>query len=99
MFRAAVLGARLGFDLDRLVLEAIAEHRHLIAKASPARLLEEYYKMLRSGAAQASFQALGRVRLLELITPELQLRPPQRCGIRSRASIDIASASSPRRRS
>ena len=27
MFRAAVLGARLGFDLDRLVLEAIAEHR------------------------------------------------------------------------
>jgi len=72
MFRAAVLGARLGFDLDRLVLEAIAEHRGLIAKASPARLLEEYYKVLRSGAAQASFEALGRVRLLELITPELR---------------------------
>src|SRR6478736_7285347 len=72
MFRAAVFGARLGFDLDRLVLEAIAEHRGLIAKASPARLLEEYYKVLRSGAAQASFEALGRVRLLELITPELR---------------------------
>jgi poly(A) polymerase len=72
MFRAAVLGARLGFDLDRLVLEATAEHRGLIAKASAARLLEEYYKVLRSGYAQASFESLGRLRLLELITPELR---------------------------
>src|SRR5262249_39730368 len=60
MFRAAVLGARLGFDLDELVLDAVAEHRTLIMKASPARLLEEYYKVLRSGYAQASFQALNR---------------------------------------
>ena len=72
MFRAAVLAARLGFDLDPLVLDAIAEHRTLIMKASPARLLEEYYKVLRSGCAHASFQALSRLRLLELITPELR---------------------------
>src|SRR5262249_22428936 len=54
MFRAAVLGARLGLDLDAAVVEAVAEHRGLILKASPARLLEEYYKVLRSGAAEAS---------------------------------------------
>jgi len=75
MFRAAVFGARLGFDLDALVVEAIAEHRSLILKASPSRLVEEYYKILRSGFAEASFRALGRLRLLELITPELKLPP------------------------
>jgi poly(A) polymerase len=71
MLRAVVLGARLGFDLDILVIEALAEHRELITKASPARLLEEYYKILRSGCAEASFRALDRMRLLELISPEL----------------------------
>lgn len=75
MLRAAVLGARLGFDLDALVVEAIAEHRGLIAEASPARLLEEYFKILRSGYAEASFRALDRVRLLELISPELASPP------------------------
>jgi poly(A) polymerase len=72
MLRAAVFGARLGFDLDPLVIEAIAEHRGLILKASPSRLIEEYYKILRSGYAEASFRALSRLRLLELITPELK---------------------------
>jgi poly(A) polymerase len=71
MLRAAVMSARLGFDLDPLVVAAIAEHRQLIKEASPARLLEEYYKILRSGAAEATFRALGRERLLELMTPEL----------------------------
>jgi poly(A) polymerase len=75
MLRAAVMSARLGFDLDPLVLEAIAEHRGLILKASPARLLEEYYKILRSGCSEATFRALGRLRLLELITPELKSPP------------------------
>ncbi|MEO7190446.1 MAG: polynucleotide adenylyltransferase PcnB [Vicinamibacterales bacterium] len=76
MIRAIVMASRLGFDLDLLVTEAIAEHRELIAQASPARLLEEYYKILRSGCAEATFRALGRARLLELITPELR-HPPE----------------------
>ena len=72
MLRAAVLGARLGFDLDVLVTEAIAQQRALITTASPARLLEEYYKVLRTGYAEDSVRGLGRVRLLELVTPELK---------------------------
>ena len=75
MLRAAIFAARLGFDMDALVLEAIAEHRALITKASPSRLMEEYFKILRSGYAEASFRALDRVRLLELITPELASPP------------------------
>ena len=75
MFRAAVLGARLGFSLDPQVVEAIADLRHLICKASPARLLEEYFKLLRSGYAEASFRALHETGLLELMTPELKTPP------------------------
>ena len=75
MFRAAVLGARLGFELDALVVDAIADLRHLITKSSPARLLEEYFKILRSGYAEASFRGLQQAGLLELITPELKSPP------------------------
>jgi poly(A) polymerase len=72
MLRAAVFAARLGFSMDPLVVEAIRELRPLIAKASPARLLEEYYKILRSGYAEASFRNLSDLGLLELMTPELK---------------------------
>jgi poly(A) polymerase len=75
MIRAIVMASRLGFEMDPLVVEAIAEHRALIATAAPARLLEEYYKILRSGYAEATFRAMGRARLLELITPELKSPP------------------------
>ena len=75
MLRAAVFAARLGFDMDPLVVEAIAEHRALILKASASRLMEEYFKILRSGYAEPAFRALDRVRLLELITPELASPP------------------------
>lgn len=77
MIRAAVFGARLGFDFDEPVIEAIAQHRTLILKASPSRLMEEYFKILRAGYAEATFRAMGRVRLLELITPELKSAPDQ----------------------
>jgi poly(A) polymerase len=75
MLRAAVFAARLGFDMDPLVVEAIAEHRGLIMKASPSRLMEEYFKILRSGYAEPAFRGLHRVRLLELITPEFASPP------------------------
>jgi poly(A) polymerase len=75
MIRAVVMASRLGFEMDPLVAEAIAEHRALIGTAAPARLLEEYYKILRSGCAEATFRALGRTRLLEVMTPELRTPP------------------------
>jgi poly(A) polymerase len=71
MLRAVAFAARLGFRLDRPVVDAIGEHRHLIANASPARLIEEYYKVLRSGAAELTFRLLAEHGLLETITPEL----------------------------
>ena len=72
MMRAIVMASRLGFRLDEPVVSAIARHRKLIATSSPARLIEEYYKILRSGAAEQTFRALAEHRLLEPITPEIQ---------------------------
>ena len=71
MMRAVVLSARLGFTIDRPILDSIARLRHDIAKASMARLIEEYYKVLRTGASLRTFRALIDAGLLEPITPEL----------------------------
>lgn len=71
MLRAVVMASRLGFEMDSLVEDAIEEHGALLAKASPARLLEEYFKILRSGTAEATFRLLRDVGLLRHVTPEL----------------------------
>src|SRR6476661_2727706 len=71
MLRAVVLAARLQFSIDEPVLDAIAVHRHEIARSAPARLVEEYYKILRSGHAKEAFTQLRATGLLKAITPEL----------------------------
>jgi tRNA nucleotidyltransferase/poly(A) polymerase len=71
MLRAVVLAARLEFHIDKPILDSIAVHRHAIGHSSPARLLEEYYKILRSGHAREAMRQLRETRLLKEITPEL----------------------------
>src|SRR5205807_3147963 len=44
-----------------------------IAKSSLARLLEEYYKILRVGSSEKAFRGLAEVGLLEPISSELHL--------------------------
>jgi poly(A) polymerase len=72
MLRAVSFAARLDFTLDPPIVEAIRQQRHLMALAAPARLIEEYYKILRSGAAERTFRGLAEHGLLEPVTPELQ---------------------------
>jgi poly(A) polymerase len=72
MLRAIVMASRLSFRIDPPIVDAIATHRGLMATASPSRLIEEYYKILRSGYAEVTFRALAEHRLLEPVTPELQ---------------------------
>jgi poly(A) polymerase len=71
MMRAVALAARLDFTIDERVLEAIETERGEIARSSPPRLLEEYYKILRAGAAERTFRDLARLGLLEPISKEL----------------------------
>ena len=75
MLRAVVFAARLDFTIDEPILEAIDTHRHEISRSAPARLLEEYYKILRSGSAERSLELLKDTRLLRAITPELDDAP------------------------
>lgn len=75
MLRAVVLSARLEFTIDGPILESIATHKHEIARSAPARLLEEYFKILRSGHAQDAFTQLAATGLLKEITPELAVAP------------------------
>ncbi len=76
MLRAVVLAARLDFEIDPPSLDAIARNQALIATAAPARLAEEYYKILRSGSAERTFRALGAAGLLHHVTPELHEPAP-----------------------
>ncbi len=75
MLRAVVLAARLEFTIDEPVLDAISTHAHEIARSAPARLVEEYYKILRSGHAEEAFRQLRKTGLLKEITPELAAAP------------------------
>jgi poly(A) polymerase len=72
MLRAVAFAERLGFTIDPPVVEAIRRKRGEIARSSPARLIEEYYKILRMGASAAVFRSAARLGLLEAVTPELQ---------------------------
>jgi poly(A) polymerase len=76
MIRAVVFAARLDFDIDQPILDAMEVHRHEIGKAAPPRLVEEYFKILRSGYAEKIVQLLKETRLLREITPELDAAGP-----------------------
>ena len=71
MLRAIVLAARLDFTIDPPVIDAIRAHAGEIARSAPARMIEELYKILRSGAAERAFRQLADVGLLKWIAPEL----------------------------
>jgi poly(A) polymerase len=66
------MAARLGFTIDPPIDAAIDVHRAEIARAAPARLIEEFYKILRAGHAEHAFRMMGERRMLEPIAPLLQ---------------------------
>lgn len=71
MVRAVAFAARLDFRLDPAVRRAIARRGGEIAAAAPARLIEELYKILRSGVAARTCRGLLDTGLLARIAPEI----------------------------
>ena len=71
MLRAITFSARLNFTIEPKTLHGIRRHKREISKSAPARLLEEIYKILRSGNAEITFLKLREIGLLEQIVPEL----------------------------
>lgn len=71
MLRAIAMAARLEFAIEPALLASIRTHHQEIAKSSAPRVLEEYYKILRTGSAEQAFRSLAAVGLLEPTAPEL----------------------------
>ena len=72
MLRACELAGRLGFGIEDEAQRAIRRWRGDIAKASPARLVEELLEILRSGHAGRTFQWMLDLGLAETLLPELE---------------------------
>jgi poly(A) polymerase len=87
MLRAVAMAARLGFRIDAPIDAAIARTRGEIARSAPARLIEEFYKLLRSGASEQAFRMMAERRMLEPIAHELQRHADARLW-RSLAELD-----------
>ena len=78
MLRAVALAERLGFTIDRDTTEAIRALRGEIVKSSGARMIEEFYKILRQGAARPTFERLHELGLLAYLLPEADKAVGQR---------------------
>ena len=70
MLRAVALAARLDFSIDQETVEAIRALRGEIVRSSPARILDEFYKILRQGRSRETFQKLHELGLLAYLLPE-----------------------------
>jgi poly(A) polymerase len=70
MLRAVALAARLDFTIDVDTVEAIRQLRGEIVRSSSARILEEFYKILRQGRSCRTFEMLHEHGLLAYLLPE-----------------------------
>lgn len=78
ILRAVKFAARLGFSIEDATESAMMEFRALIAECSPARVLEEIYRLLGCGHSEEAIRLMQRTGVLAVLLPELQalLSPP-----------------------
>jgi poly(A) polymerase len=70
MLRAVAIAARLEFTIDPDTAEAVRSLRGEIVRSSSARILEEFYKILRQGRSRRTFEMLHEYGLLAYLLPE-----------------------------
>ncbi|HWB77404.1 MAG TPA: polynucleotide adenylyltransferase PcnB [Nannocystaceae bacterium] len=74
MIRAVKFAARLDFEIEPATWQALLDVAPDIVKCSKARVLEEIYKLLRSGAARRSFELMLQTGLFEhMMQPYLRM--------------------------
>jgi poly(A) polymerase len=81
ILRAIKFAARLGFSIEPATFKAIVRYRGHLEKSARPRLLEEVYRMLRSGASLSSFRLMWDTGILSEILPEVArylARAPER---------------------
>ncbi len=72
MLRAIRFSAKLGFQIDEGVAEAMVPCRKLLSEVPPARLYEEILKLFMAGFAQQSFELLRKYHLFDILFPHLE---------------------------
>jgi poly(A) polymerase len=71
MIRLQKFRARFGFNVQTEALIALENCREEIKKSSPARVLEEIFRMLESGASEDFFRLLVESKLLHILFKDL----------------------------
>jgi poly(A) polymerase len=71
ILRAVKFAARCNLTIEPETYRRMMEHRSEIAKSAQARVSEEFYRLLRAGAAKRSMELLVETDLLEVFAPEL----------------------------
>jgi poly(A) polymerase len=71
ILRAVKFAARCDLSIEPETYRRMMEHREEIAKCAQARVSEEFYRLLRGGAAKRSMELLVETELLDLLTPEI----------------------------
>src|SRR5262249_50736845 len=71
MIRLLKFRARFGLEIEMESRKALVACREEIVKSSPARILEEIFRMLESGASAPFFLLMTEAGILELLFPTL----------------------------
>ena len=92
MIRMQKFRARFDFHVDPQALMALGQCRQDIIKSSPARVLEEVFRMLESGSSEPFFRLLSDSELLSILFPSLGLFFQQESGEKIYAYLKAADA-------
>jgi len=71
ILRAVKFAARCDLTIEAETYRSMMEHKAELAKCAQARVTEEFYRLLRAGAARRSFELLVETGLLEFLLPEM----------------------------
>jgi len=71
ILRAVKFAARCDLAIEPETYRSMMEHKAELAKCAQARVTEEFYRLLRAGAARRSFELLVETGLLEFLLPEM----------------------------
>ena len=73
MVRAVRFASRLGFRIEPDTNRAILRHHRELEKGSPARLIEEIYRLFGFRSGEAAFRLLRQTQLLSVLFPEIDI--------------------------
>src|SRR5690606_9958746 len=71
LLRAVRFAAKLGFEIEKKTWDALVRHKGGLARCAPARVLEEVFRLLRSGHARTCLDLFLRMEALDILLPPL----------------------------